>query len=126
MEDISACNPEILVAERVYRWKPVSGETTLDVEHKIMKLYCGRNRRGESDGVVRDGPPLRSLGAAAVYRNCPKFGATHLNPTENSANSSQEDKKQYCENVAKQPFTPKNTASSAISAVGISTNRQRE
>ena len=38
-----------------------------------MKLYCNRAERTDSHGVVRDGPPLRSLGAVEIFRRCPKF-----------------------------------------------------
>ena len=64
-----------LAAERVYLSKPVSGTAAHDVERTIMKIYCSRNRRKDSYGVIRDGPPLSSSGAVVVLLECLKFGA---------------------------------------------------
>ena len=62
-----------LAAEKAYRSKPVSGETSEDAAQNIMKLYCNRAKRTESHGVVRDGPPLRSVGAVEILRRCLNF-----------------------------------------------------
>lgn len=53
--------------------KPVSGETAEDANLNVMRLYCNRTKKADSHGVVRDGPPLRSLVAVEILRHCPKF-----------------------------------------------------
>ena len=91
-----------IAAERVYLSKLVSGETSLDAEPNIMKLYCSHNRRKDAYGIVLGGAPLRSLEAVAVLRDCPKFGAKSESNSQNSeadkftpdANSDPYDKRQ--------------------------------
>ena len=66
-----------LAAEKAYRSKPVSAETSQDCKRNVMHLYCSRNKRKDSYGIFRDGPPLRPLDAVAILRDWPKFGGVH-------------------------------------------------
>ena len=62
-----------LAAEAAYLSKPVSGETSEDSGHNIMKLYCARTKRKDAYGNVRPGPPMKSMAAVEILRNIPKF-----------------------------------------------------
>lgn len=65
-----------LAAERKYLLQPVSGETAEDTKANIMRLYRSHTKKADKSGVVRDGPPLRSLGAVEILRHVPKFNGT--------------------------------------------------
>lgn len=79
----------------------------MDVERNAKKLSCSRNCREDSYGVVRDGTPLRSLGAVAVLRKCPKFGAKSRKRIMNLPSSSHEDSNDGSEVTSNQEATPK-------------------
>jgi len=64
---------KFLAAERAYHSKPVSGETSQDAADNVMRLYCSRNKKVDNNGFWKDGPPLRSLAAVNILRDCPKF-----------------------------------------------------
>ena len=66
-----------LAAEKLYHSKLVSDETAEDASPGVMRLYCTRNNKKDSYGVVRDGPPLIYFDAVAIMRNCPKFSGTN-------------------------------------------------
>ncbi len=50
-------------------------------------LYRSRNKRRTKDGVEKDGPPLRSLGAVAILRRIPKFGGSCLPQSDEAGDS---------------------------------------
>ena len=71
-----------LAAERAYLSRKVSGENEVDQRENIMKLYCSRIKKQDAFGIMRDGPPLRSLGAVDVLPYCPKFGGAPSSATK--------------------------------------------
>lgn len=64
-----------LAAERLSRSQPVSGETEEEVLQNIMVLFRRRTRYKDRNGVWRDGPILKSMGAVQVLRSSPKSTA---------------------------------------------------
>eukprot|EP00171_Calliarthron_tuberculosum_P020168 IDg20168t1 len=62
-----------LAAERQCEKNPVSRETSEDVKAKLMRLYRARTKKADKTGVVREDPPLRSVGAVDILLPVPKF-----------------------------------------------------
>lgn len=66
-----------LASERIYMSQPQpSGTTPEETRVNVMKLYCRRTQKPDKDRTMKDGPPLKSLSAVAILRQCPKFSAT--------------------------------------------------
>ncbi len=70
-----------VVTKRAHRAKPVSGEAVKCAALNLMRLYPARTNRKDEHGVLRDGPPQRSMVAVEIQRECPKFCSVTRNRT---------------------------------------------
>ena len=71
-----------LAAEQLY--KPSSGETESDSLANIMTLYQNQNKIKNEKGELRPAPVFRSIAAAQVLAQCPKWRASTGGRSETS------------------------------------------
>ena len=84
------------------------------MQQSIMRLYCSRIKKKDSQVILHYGPPLRSLAAVDILKDCPKF----------SGIDSLEGKNQviYSSHEIENQFTPKKVIQKP-KHISCSTNR---